>query len=141
MVVSVPSRARVFLAHHATDMRKSFDGLCNLVEHVFHLDPFGNAVFVFFNRRRTHVKLLVWDDNGFWLCAKRLERGTFEHWRPQSDAATHIEIDRAHMLMLLEGIALKNAKFRRHFERSVRIGDSGGGHSKDKGRGQQAQRE
>jgi transposase len=138
VVVSVPSRARVFLARHATDMRKSFDGLCNLVEHSFHLDPFSDAVFVFFNRRRTHVKLLVWDDNGFWLCAKRLERGTFEHWQPQPDDATHVEIDRARMLMLLEGIALKNAKFRRHFARSLRIGSSSGGHQEDDGRSREA---
>lgn len=121
-------------------MRKAFDGLCNLVEHGFHLDPFQGDVFAFFNRRRTYVKLLTWESNGFWLCAKRLERGTFEHWHPAEGSNTHVEIDRARLMMLLEGIAVKNAKFRRHFARSVRIGDSDGGCSKDKGRSRQAQR-
>ena len=107
-------------------MRKSFDGLCNLVEHGFGLDPYKGDVFVFFNRRRTYVKQLIWDGNGFWLCAKRLEKGTFEHWQPSDDSSACVEIDRARLMMLLEGIELKKAKFRRHFARSVRIGDRRG---------------
>lgn len=99
MVLSVPARSRVFLARATTDMRKSFDGLCSLVQHGFHLDPFEGDVFVFLNRRRNYVKLLVWDDNGFWLCAKRLEGGTFEHWSPENGDATHVQIDRARLTM------------------------------------------
>ena len=140
MVVSLSAQVRVFLAGDATDMRKSFDGLCAVVEHSFHRDPFTGDVFAFFNRRCTYVKLLVWDNNGFWLAAKRLEQGTFEHWHPTTDSKTHIEIDRAQLMMLLEGIDMKKAKFRRHFARSVRIGSSGGGRSKNKGRSRQAQR-
>lgn len=138
MVLSLPSQVRVFLAVTVTDMRKSFDGLCALIEHGFERDPFTGDVFAFFNRRRTHVKLMVWDSNGFWLVAKRLERGTFEYWQPSSTAATHVEIDRARLLMLLEGIDMKKAKFRRHFARSVRMKGSGGGRSEDHDRGGQA---
>ncbi|MFQ5505328.1 MAG: IS66 family insertion sequence element accessory protein TnpB [Planctomycetota bacterium] len=79
-------------------------------------------MFVFFNRRRDRVKLLLWDGNGFWLLAKRLERGTFAHWRPCARDATHVEVDRAQLMLLLEGLEIKNAKFRRHFARSIRIG-------------------
>lgn len=128
MVLSLPARSRVFLARGATDMRKSFDGLCNLVRHAFDLDPFEGDVFVFLNRRRNYVKLLVWDDNGFWICAKRLEGGTFEHWSPEVGDATHVQIDRARLAMLLEGIELKKAEFRHHFPRGIRMsGDRGGG--------------
>jgi len=120
-------------------MRKSFDGLCNLIEHGFQLDPFDGDVFVFFNRRRTYVKQLVWDSNGFWLCAKRLERGTFEHWQPSTDSKSYVEIDRARLMMLLEGIDMKKSKFRWHFARSVRIGGRRGGRSEANSRGRQAQ--
>ena len=126
MVLSLPAQLRVFLAREVTDMRKSFDGLCALIEHRFHRDPYAGELFAFVNRRRTYVKLLLWDGNGFWLFAKRLERGTFERWRPSSDKETHVEIDRAQLLMLLEGVDLKKAEFRRHFARSVSIGKRGG---------------
>lgn len=122
MPLTIAASARVFVARGVTDMRKSFDGLCSLVEHEFGRDPYQGDVFVFFNRRRTYVKQLIWDGNGFWLCAKRLEKGTFEEWHPSDDGDACIEIDRARLMMLLEGIDLKKSKFRRHFARSVRIG-------------------
>jgi len=123
MVLSVPAQARVFLACSATDMRKSFDGLCLIIQHEFDRDPYAGDVFTFFNRRRTYVKLIVWDGNGFWLVAKRLEGGTFEDWTPSIVARNHAEIDRAQLSMLLEGIDLRKAKFRRHYVRSVFIND------------------
>lgn len=64
------------MARDAVDCRKVFDGLCQVVRDVFGDDPFSGALFLFFNQRRSRVKVLVWDENGFWLFAKRLERGT-----------------------------------------------------------------
>lgn len=124
MVLSLPAQVRVFLARGATDMRKAFDGLCAIVRHQFHRDPFTGDVFMFFNRARDRVKLLLWDGNGFWLLSKRLERGTFDDWRPPGEA-THVAIDRAQMAMLLEGIDLKKSSYRSHFARVVRIAGSG----------------
>ncbi len=139
MVIALPTGTTVHLAREATDMRKAFDGLCNLVRFGFDLDPFTGGLFVFFNRRATHVKILQWDGNGFWLHAKRLERGTFERWHPSSDGARHVEIDRAQLMMLLEGIDLKKVKFRRHFARRVRI-DGGGRIEPDEARRRAADR-
>jgi transposase len=136
VVLSIPAQVRVYLACEVTDMRKQFDGLCAIVEHRFHRDPYAGDVFAFFNRRRNHVKLLVWDGNGFWLAAKRLEGGTFDGWRPASADATHVQVDRAQLTMLLEGIDLKKVKVRHHFARSIRIGGRGGrSHETDPGRG------
>lgn len=140
MVLSLSAQVRVYLSCEVTDMRKAFDGLCAIVEHHFHRDPFAGDVFVFFHRRRDRVKLLVWDGNGFWLLAKRLERGRFDAWRGTDGEDTHVEIDRARLMMLLEGIDVKKAKFRRHFARSVRIGGSGGGSREDHGRSRAARR-
>jgi transposase len=119
-------------------MRKSFDGLCAIVEHGFERDPYAGDVFTFFNRRRTYVKMIVWDGNGFWLVAKRLEGGTFEDWHAAAGSTTHVEIDRAQLSMLLEGIDLKKAKFRRHYKRSVRVGDSREARAGNKSRSRQA---
>lgn len=77
-MLSLAADRRVWLALDATDMRKSFDGLCGIVHRDFDREPHSGDVFVFLNRRRSYVKLLTWDGNGFAIYAKRLERGTFE---------------------------------------------------------------
>jgi transposase len=117
-MLSLSSRVRIFAASEVVDFRKGFDGLVQIVRDGFGLDPFGGDVFCFFNRRRDRVKLLVWDTNGFWLYYKRLERGTFERMEGQGK---QVQIDRAQMSMLLEGIDTKNSRLRRHFSRAVRI--------------------
>ena len=141
MVLSLVSDARIYLATEPTDMRKSFDGLSAIVRHRFHRDPFEGDVFVFLNRRRDRIKILVWDRNGFWIAMKRLERGTFESWHETTDGgSSHVEIPRAQLTMLLEGIEMKRVKFRRQFVHCVRIGGrdgrsrNEGGHRPEDGR-------
>ena len=76
-MIAFSSAQRYYYYREATDMRKSFDGLSGLIRTGLNRDPLSGDVFVFINRRRTHIKLLVWDRNGFVLFYKRLERGTF----------------------------------------------------------------
>ena len=63
----VAQHLRVFLAVGATDMRKSINGLCLLVQMHLALDPFAGHLFAFSNRRRSMVKILYWARNGFFL--------------------------------------------------------------------------
>jgi hypothetical protein len=56
-------------------MRKSFDGLQGLVVNELEMDSLSGDIFIFINKRRDRVKILVWDRNGFWLFYKRLEQG------------------------------------------------------------------
>ena len=99
---------RFFLYRQPADMRKSFDGLCALVRSGMQRDPLSGDVFVFINRRRTHIKLLIWDRTGFALYYKRLESGTFEF--PAASSLTWIQ-----MAQLLEGVMLTSVRYRRRF--------------------------
>ena len=54
-------------------MRKGFDGLSGLVREGLMKDPLSGDVFIFFNKRRSHVKLLLWERDGFSIYHKRLE--------------------------------------------------------------------
>lgn len=118
-MLSLPGSVRVFLAREPVDFRKAHDGLCAVVRQHLGADPFTGDVFVFFNRARDRIKLLLWDQNGFWLLYKRLEKGTFSFDARGSRART--ELTRAQLAMILEGIDWKSAKLRPHFSEPVRI--------------------
>ena len=96
-MLTLPASVRVFVAGGATDLRRSFDRLSAQVQEVLRQDPLSGHVFVFFNRQRNRVKLLVWERDGFWLLYKRLEAGTFA-------ALDCDEINARELYLLLEGI-------------------------------------
>ncbi len=106
MILSAALRA--YVCTEPVDMRKSIDGLAQLVEPLFQADPFSGRVFVFLGKRRDKVRLLVWDRNGFWLLYKRLEKGCFL----QPDALVREGISMAELTAWLEGIDL--SRVRRH---------------------------
>ena len=96
-MLTLPASVRVCVARGATDLRRSFDRLSAQVQEVLRQDPLSGHVFVFFNRQRNRVKLLVWERDGFWLLYKRLEAGTF-------GALERDEIHGRELYLLLEGI-------------------------------------
>jgi len=118
------SSLRVYLCIHPTDMRKSFNGLHRIAKHELERNPMDGNLFVFLNRRRDRLKLLYWDGTGFWVLAKRLEKGTF-WWPPASALAAHdgkddadggaLEIKPEALSMLLNGIDLKAGSLRPWF--------------------------
>lgn len=69
--------SRVLAYRHPVDMRKSFDGLVALVRNAVNEDPLSGSLYLFTNRRRTHMKAVYWDRTGYCLFAKRLENGRF----------------------------------------------------------------
>lgn len=76
-MLSVSPATRVFVALDPVDMRRSFNGLYAQVQTVLGQDPLTGHLFVFTNRLRNRLKILYFDGSGLWVCAKRLERGTF----------------------------------------------------------------
>ncbi len=69
---------RYYLYRHGTDMRKGFDSLCGIVQNQLEKNPLSGDVYIFLNRRRTHIKLLLWEGDGFSSYYKRLEKGSYE---------------------------------------------------------------
>lgn len=112
-MLSLSGRQAIFAFTSPVDFRKQHDGLVALVREQLGSDPFDGSVFVFFNKRRDRIKLIVWDGNGFWLLYKRLESGIYERLR-NSDSK-RLALSRAELSMLLDGIALEIGKRRSLF--------------------------
>ena len=100
----IPRAVRVYFAVAPVNLRQSFDGLSNAVREVLSRDPLNGHIFVFLNRRKNQVKLLVWTRGGFTIVQKRLERGTFSFPKQVNAGAKSIELDVHELSMLLEGI-------------------------------------
>lgn len=98
---------RVFLGIEAVDMRKSIDSLSVLVAGQLKLDPYSGHLFAFSNRRRTVVKVLYWDRNGFCLWQKRLER---EHFRWPETRDDLMDVTMRELHWLLDGLEIEQSK-------------------------------
>ena len=107
---------RIFLATAATDMRRGFDGLTELVRQQLAEDPLSGHLFLFTNCRRTRLKVLVWDSSGLWVCAKRLEKGTF-HWPTPDPGETKVRIGAEELALLLGGLDWPSTQRRRWWRR------------------------
>lgn len=76
---------RILVAVEPTDFRRGIDGLARQCRAALREDPMSGTVFVFRNRRKTAIKALVYDGQGFWLCHKRLSSGQFRWWPSNAD--------------------------------------------------------
>lgn len=92
----------VYCHREPVDFRKSINGLSVIVESDMALSPLGGAVFVFCNKKRDKLKILYWDNSGFALWYKRLEKEIFK-W-PRRLSETVIELNEAQLHWLLAGV-------------------------------------
>ena len=83
-MIQITPQMRILVAVEPVDFRKGIDGLAGIVK-ALDLDPFSGYLFVFRSRSGTSLKLLVYDSQGFWLCQKRLSKGTFRFWPKAGD--------------------------------------------------------
>jgi transposase len=98
------SATRVFVATAPVDMRGSFNRLYALAQTILEQDPLSGHWFVFTNRPRNRVKILLWDGSGLWVCAKRLEKGRFS-W-PEADGACAL-LRGEELMALLSGLEVR----------------------------------
>lgn len=96
--------ATVYVATEPVNLHFSFDRLAGIVREQLGEDPRRDAIFVFHNRRRTHVKILWHDGRGYWLLYKRLDRGTYRIPLTIPPGAQSVKVSRRELTILLRGI-------------------------------------
>ena len=115
-MLSFNGNLRVYVALEPCDMRKSFNGLSMLVSETLQADPLSGAAFLFTNKRRNLIKILYWDGTGFWVVAKRLEKGTFSWPKDIEPGRCKISLTPTALAMLTDGIDLRDGFQRPWYE-------------------------
>ena len=115
------SAQRFYICTTPVDMRKGIDGLCGVVRHLLEDNPQSGYVFIFFNKDRDKIKILVWDVGGYVMYHKRLEQGSFEVI-PGSEGKAKLSLRYDHLVMLLSGISIRHVVQRKRFNALSTIG-------------------
>jgi len=115
-MLSLPLPVRIFLCTRHADLRKSFDGLAQMVREFLGADPLSGHLFVFRNKRGDRIKLLYWDTDGLAIWYKRLEKGTFR-FPAATEKGDGVEIRGVDLTMLLDGVDLNSVKRQKRYRR------------------------
>lgn len=119
-MLHIESSCQYYLYSGDTDMRKGFDSLCGIVSSQMQLDALSGAIYIFINKRRNQVKLLLWEGDGLSLYYKRLESGTYE--RPlMEDGKPGYMIAPQQLLFILQGVALQKIQYRKRYRKLAEL--------------------
>lgn len=102
-------------------MRKGFDGLCGLVHDKMDMNPMDGSVYLFINRQRNRMKMLVWEMGGFVLYYKRLEQGTFE-LPGQGTKKDTLTLDWELLVLMIQGIKTDKIIRKKRYKKSMKSG-------------------
>ena len=119
-MLHLSTSCQYYLYTQNTDMRKGFDSLSGLVTMQLQMNALSGAVFIFFNKKRNQVKLLLWEGDGFSMYYKRLEKGTYE-LPDYSDTKSHVSIISQQLQLVLQGISLKSVRRRKRYQHEAEI--------------------
>lgn len=111
-MLSVTRIHRCYLYRGRTDMRKGINGLCGLVRNELGKDPLSGELFVFFSRSHHQIKLLLWEEDGFSMYQKKLERGSYE----LPSGTSHQSISSDELNLILQGVSLKTVHHRPRYQ-------------------------
>ena len=117
-MLGIGRATRIYLAPGATDMRKGYEGLYELVRDRLQCEPLSGHVFLFCNGRRNRLKLIYWDGSGLWICGKRLQRGCF-CWPETSPGEVKIRLTAEEFAMLIGGMDVQTAKRRPWYRKEI----------------------
>jgi len=109
-----------YLYRKETDMRKSFDSLCGIISNELGKRVQDGDIFIFINKPRTHLKLLLWERGGFTLFYRRLEQGTFEIPAFDHDAKS-MQLSADQLMFILKGISLKEISYRKTYQQQATV--------------------
>lgn len=103
----IPSGVEVFVAVAPIDLRWGFDRLAGFVEEQVGRPARSGALFVFFGKRKSALKILFFDGSGMCLFYKRLDSSTFRVPTPPRPDVTTIELNERELDDLLDAIAVE----------------------------------
>ena len=90
-MIAITPQMHILLATEPVDFRKGIDGLIAICRNQLDQDPMSGTIFIFRSRSRNIIRLLTYDGQGFWLCAKHLSKGTFKWWPEDSINARQLQ--------------------------------------------------
>lgn len=99
--------AKIYIVCGRTDLRKGIDGLAQLVQEQFDLNPFEDCLFLFCGRRPDRFKALYWEGDGFLLLYKRFENGKLRWPKEASEVKA---LTRQQFRWLLEGLSIEQKR-------------------------------
>ena len=117
----IPSGVEIFVALDPIDLRWSFDRLAGIAEERLGRKARSGALFVFFGKRRSALKVLFVDGTGMCLFYKRLDRGTFRLPEALDQGASSVTLDERELDDLLDGIDVEHAQKRARTKRAPRL--------------------
>lgn len=118
-MIGLTSHHSYYLYDGVCDMRKGFDGLSGMISTEMNRSPTDGSVYLFVNRRRDRLKMLVWESGGFMLYYKRLERGTFE--LPRRDNMGRSVLNWETLVLMISGISLVQKRRKKRYKKPVEI--------------------
>lgn len=98
-MITLTSAYKIYIACFAVDFRKGIDGYAALCRSQLQLNPFSGHCFIFRNKRGTAIKILFYENNGFWLCHKRLSKGKFKQWPNSGNQVVSIDPQKLSILL------------------------------------------
>lgn len=107
-MLNLTAATRILVALQPVDMRQGFNGLYTRVQSVLQEEPTTGHLFVFTNKLRNRLKILFYDGSGLWICAKRLDSGTFG-WPTGQGASACLRPEELNLLVHgMEGTPRRN---------------------------------
>lgn len=98
-MIQLTHQTPILLATQPADFRKGIDGLVALCRMTFEQEPRSGVCFVFINRSKTMLRVLVYDVNGYWLMTKRLSRGRYQYWPKGGASVTPLQARQLRLLL------------------------------------------
>lgn len=77
---------KIYIRCGYTDMRKQLNGLLDIIQYNFKLDPYSNSLFLFCGKRADRIKAVHYEGDGFCLLYKRYENGRLQWPRTGEEA-------------------------------------------------------
>ena len=98
-MIQLGPQTRILVTGDPLDLRKGIDGISCFCRRILQEDPTNGTVFVFVNRRKTQIKALAYDGQGFWLMTKRLSSGSFPFWPRRDELVTRLRAEQVYILL------------------------------------------